>query len=545
MVANVAALLVPAETLNAKLRMKLNPPTSILQLTLVGFSLAVVPLVVALLHTMFRVNDLSERIGTSIAITDQAVQSSRILLSNALALERSAAQFLVLRDRSVLDRYKDQRIKFEETVAALRSLPLAGAIDDRLNELVAREKEIYADLLRERPAKDADPGDPRELPPFAELARPLPFEISQMVAKQVQKIEDRAYTVQRLLLLQAIALIPFALLVGVTFSILVTRPLREIGIAIRRLGSGDFARPIRVRGPEDILAISEGLEWLRSRINELDAQKLMFLQHVSHELKTPLTAIREGVELLNDGVVGELTEDQAEVASILRTNSKRLQKQIEDLLKFNMALSQVSLAQRSPIPLRRLVERAIEDHRLVVLSRGLAFDLRLADAEIVGDEDQIRTVIDNLISNAINYSPDGGKITVCLERSKDSAVLDVLDQGPGIPPAERKHVFEAFYQGKGRRKGPVKGTGLGLALGERYVSLHRGKIEILGSQRGAHFRLTLPFGRPGGESEDRVGRVSPPSRLPVTSPQRWLSSAHTFDGRWADAPTAPKRMDDV
>jgi two-component system sensor histidine kinase GlrK len=366
-----------------------------------------------------------------------------------------------------------------------------------------------------------------------------------MVAKQVQKIEDRAYTVQRLLLLQAIALIPFALLVGVTFSILVTRPLREIGVAIRGLGAGDFARPIRVRGPEDIRAISEGLEWLRSRINELDAQKLMFLQHVSHELKTPLTAIREGVELLNDGVVGELTEDQAEVASILRTNSKRLQKQIEDLLKFNMALSQVSLARRSPIPLRRLVERAIEDHRLVVRSRGLAFDLRLADAEIVGDEDQIRTVIDNLISNAINYSPDGGKIIVRLERSKGIVILDVLDQGPGIPPAERERVFEAFYQGKGQRKGPVKGTGLGLALGERYVSLHRGKLEILSSQRGAHFRLALPVGRPGEEPEDGVRRVSPPSRLPVISPGRWLSSARAFDGRRADAPTASKRIDDV
>jgi signal transduction histidine kinase len=150
-----------------------------------------------------------------------------------------------------------------------------------------------------------------------------------------------------------------------------------------------------------------------------------------------------------------------------------------------------------------------------------------------------------LVSNAINYSPDGGRITVRLERSKGGVVLDVLDQGPGIPPAERKRVFEAFYQGKGQRKGPVKGTGLGLALGERYVSLHRGKIEILSSQRGAHFRLTLPLGRPGEESEAGVGRVSPPTGLPVISPQRWLSSAHTFDGRWADAPTAPKRMDDV
>ena len=482
--------------------MKLNPPTSILQLTLIGFSLAVVPLIAALLHTMFRVDALSERIRTSIVTTDQAVQSSRILLSHVLSLERSAAQFLVLRDATVLQRYKEQRAKFLETVSSLLTLDLTSGTVERLHELVQRERAIYAELLKDPPQQDAEPGNPHDLPPFAELARPLPFEISQTVAKQVEKIEQRTYAVQRLLLIQAVALIPLALLVGVTFSILITRPLTEIGKAIRRLGAGDFVRPIRVKGPQDIRTISDGLEWLRNRLNELDAQKVMFLQHVSHELKTPLTAIREGVELLNDGVVGELTEDQAEVAAILRTNSKQLQKQIEDLLKFNMALAQVSLVQRSPVHLRSIVEKAIENHRLVVLSRGLEIDLQLSDAIIVGDEEQIRTIVDNLVSNAINYSPDGGTITVRLTPSHEMVVLDVLDQGPGIDPAERKSVFEAFYQGRSRRKGPVKGTGLGLAIGDRYAALHRGRIEIVDSRRGAHFRLTLPRPPPSARQHE-------------------------------------------
>jgi two-component system sensor histidine kinase GlrK len=483
----------PAWSALLHVQVKLTPPTSILQLTLIGFSLAVLPLIAALLHTMFRVDELSERIRTSIVTTDQEVQSSRILLSYVLSLERSAAQYLVLRDETVFRRYVDQRSKFRETVNTLLGLGLTGAINQRLKELLDREVEIYSELRKEPAASDAEPGDPRELPPFAELARPLPVEISQAVAKQVEKIEQRASTVQRFLLIQAVALIPLALLIGVTFSILITRPLRAIGSAIRILGTGSFVQPISVKGPQDIRAISDGMEWLRNRLNELDTQKLMFLQHVSHELKTPLTAIREGVELLHDGVVGELTEDQAEVAAILRMNSKQLQKQIEDLLKFNMALSQVTLTQRSPIRLRSTVEKALENHRMVVLARGLEIDLRPSDATVLGDQEQIRTVIDNLVSNAVNYSPDGGRIRIHLTPTAESVALDVYDQGPGVAPDERKRVFEAFYQGKHRREGPVKGTGLGLAIGERYAALHGGKIEILDSPRGAHFRLTLPL----------------------------------------------------
>ena len=288
-------------------------------------------------------------------------------------------------------------------------------------------------------------------------------------------------------------LIPLALVVAIIFSVVITRPLRKIGQAVRRLGRGDFSQPIHVSGPQDIRQISEHMEWLRNRLNDLDRQKMLFLQHVSHELKTPLTAIREGAELLNDGIAGELTEEQATVTGILCSSSHELQKQIENLLKFNRALAQLPSETGVPIRLRDTVEQAIEGFHLTLLSRGLEIETKLLNVVVFGNDEEIRTIVDNLVSNAINYSPDGGTVSVHLSSDGDCAVLDVIDQGPGIDEVERHRVFEAFYQGKTRRKGHIKGTGLGLALSQQFSALHGGKIEILDSSPGAHFRLTIPL----------------------------------------------------
>jgi len=472
---------------------KLNLHTSILQLTLIGFFFTVLPLIAALLHTIVRVDALSERIRSAIVHTGEAVQSGRILLADVLALERTAAQYMVLRDASVMDRYKEQQAKFHEAVDSLMDLYISLEIVDRLMGLIAREQEIYIALLREPQADEGEPGNPEQLPVFADLARPLPMQISQAVARRVEKIEQETFHVQRLLFIQAVALIPVALAIAVIFSVLITQPLRKIGRAIRRLGSGDFSQPIYVSGPQDIRIISAHMEWLRTRLNELDQQKVLFLQHVSHELKTPLTAIREGTELLQDGIVGELTDDQAEVIEILRASSQQLQKQIEDLLNFNRALAQLPSADGVPIRLRHTVEQTIDSHRLPLMSRGLEVVTELSDVVITGDKEEIRTIVDNLISNAISHSPEEGTISVRLSSSGKYAFLDVADEGPGIEENERSRVFDAFYQGKSRRKGHVKGTGLGLSLSQRYAALHRGEIEILDSPRGAHFRLKIPL----------------------------------------------------
>jgi two-component system sensor histidine kinase GlrK len=129
----------------------------------------------------------------------------------------------------------------------------------------------------------------------------------------------------------------------------------------------------------------------------------------------------------------------------------------------------------------------------------------------VADRGKLRLILDNLLSNAIKYSPKGGTIHLGARAAGDELVLDVADSGPGVPPEERSHIFDAFYTGKAAKGTSVKGTGIGLSVVLEFVSAHGGSVQIVdGEYPGAHFRITMPLRKPGDKPGDRAAGA--PSR---------------------------------
>jgi two-component system sensor histidine kinase GlrK len=233
---------------------------------------------------------------------------------------------------------------------------------------------------------------------------------------------------------------------------------------------------------------------MRTRLLEVEQEKNRFLHHISHELKTPLTAIREGAELLNERVVGNLNAQQSEIAAILRDNTVELQKLIENLLDFNVASSRVSQLHVEQIALNDLIESVLADHKVAMLARQLVPDVSLQPVQMDGDRAKLQTLVDNLLSNAVKFSPEQGQLRVHLERQDGQAVIEVADAGPGIPGQERRRIFDAFYQGSSSGSGHVRGTGLGLAIAREYAQAHGGYIEVIDSEdQGACLRVVLPM----------------------------------------------------
>jgi two-component system sensor histidine kinase GlrK len=263
------------------------------------------------------------------------------------------------------------------------------------------------------------------------------------------------------------------------------------------LGGADFESAVKVEGPHDIQQLGHRLDWLRRQLAELDQQKLLFLQHVSHELKTPLTAIREGIALLQDRIAGPLTSDQAEIVDILHTNDLQLQKEVEALLDFNLALNQEKPDSAELISFDQLIQDTVAKHQLEFMSRSITLETSLAPVKLKGDRVQLMSVVDNLLSNAIKHSPRDSRIDILLAEDKQNAQLDVIDNGPGIDQDDETRIFEPFYQGSDAQQGAVSGTGLGLAIANRYVLLHHGSINVINSTKGAHFRVVLPLQEQG------------------------------------------------
>lgn len=470
-------------------------PRSFPRLLAVGFTLVALPLVFALVNNAISVDRLANRSQNAVYQAAQATQASRRLAQMLTALERTARQMLILDDRSLLDTYAANRLKFEQAVAEFSRLPLDAEQKAAVDEIVRGEAGIHAVLSRPDAKSAQLKGAVERFVALADRAQSIVASSNVQIDREVEAMRTTADQAQRITFWQLLALVPVAVFLVIGFSILITRPIRQVDAAIRRLGAGQFRVPVTVNGPQDLEQLGERLEWMRRELLDLEEQKNRFLRQVSHELKTPLTALREGAELLSEEAVGKLTAEQREIAEILRHNSVELQKLIEDLLSFGASQFRKVTVDLEPVEIRRIVERVTADQRLAARARGLTMEVSAEDVMLPADPEKLRVALDNLVSNAIKFSPEGGRVRVTARHDGDALQLDVIDQGPGIPAAERARIFDPFYQGRHAGAGPVRGTGIGLSVVKEYVFAHGGSVEVVDGGQGAHLRIRIPMTR--------------------------------------------------
>lgn len=468
-------------------------PKSFRTLLLTAFLLTVLPLAVALLQAMAGIDRFAGQSRAAVGETAQAARASRALLDQATGLERLARQTLILRDLDLLADYETLRGQFKATGGQLAQLPLDAVQLAQLKRAVDAEEALF-ERLRQGVAKV--PERARLVEDYAGLTR-LANEVvdisNALIDRERVALERGAAETQRQLWGFLLAMLALGAGVALLASFLIGRPIRDLDAAIHRLGGGDLGPPVEVHGPADLEGLGQRLDWLRQRLADLEVQKTRFLRHVSHELKTPLTALREGAELLADGTAGPLAGTQREIVDILRQKSVQLQRLIERLLEAQQEMEGLARLRPRLLALQVLVARTAGEHRLAAAARRLELALNLVPMAVIGDSEKLATVIDNLLSNAIKHSPEGGVVQLALSRQGDSACLDVCDQGPGVAAPDRERIFDWFYQGEAPIAVGVAGSGLGLAIARELAQAHHGRLELIEDGRpGACFRLTLP-----------------------------------------------------
>jgi two-component system sensor histidine kinase GlrK len=470
-------------------------PRSFLKLILLGFLLVSLPLVYALAELVLSLDRLASQSQQEVLQAAQAARTSRLLFEQTTTLERLVRQYLILEDSALIDDYARLRQEFAQTTRQLALLPLEQPYAFALEKLAESERRLHALLIspERSPAVGAELANGYAR--MSEGAQTMLNATNELTQSAIESLQQTATRGREKWLWLALASVGIAIALAIGFAVLIARPIRQLDQAIREMGSADFSRAVQVNGPQDMRYLGQRLEWLRTRLRDLEQQQNRFLRHVSHELKTPLTVVREGSELLRDEVGGKLSREQADIVRIVRDNTLSLQKLIEDLLSYHQTRA-MEPAAALPVFLPDVVNRVIREHKLAALARIVSFDTELAPATVLGDADRLRTIVDNLISNAIKYSPRSGRIRVELAAGKEMAVLDVIDQGPGVAAEERQRIFDSFYQGRVKPEGPVKGSGLGLAIAREYTLAHGGRLEVSDRPdrtRGACFRLWLPL----------------------------------------------------
>jgi two-component system, NtrC family, sensor histidine kinase GlrK len=475
-------------------------PRSFLGLLLAGFTLVILPLVGALAYSAWNTERLAGKSRTAVFNASQAARASRSLVDRIAAIERVAQQMALLKDAELAADYARVHRSFKQLAAEIGQLPLDAAQSHALSVTVEHEQTLY-ELLTERanmplrPPLDAQAVATR-VDALIDSARDVLAINNRVVDREVERLRISAENVQRNIILLLIFSTAVALAIALALTRYIARPITEIDAAIRQLGSGDFSRPIAVRGPEDLRYLGRRLDWLRRRLEEFETQKNRFLRHVSHELKTPLTALREGAELLNDQVAGPLAPPQRQVVGIMRDNSVKLQRLIEELLDYQRALHAAASLEMKSFALESVVKDAAHGHELAAQAKGLRLVIDSESTTVEADPEKLRSIVDNLISNAVKFTPPGGVVSVYARAVAGEAIIEVVDTGPGVPEEERESIFNLFFRGRrmesGGRTVRVKGSGLGLAIARELVEAHGGQIAVVAGGAGGHFRVTLP-----------------------------------------------------
>lgn len=425
-----------------------------------------------------------------------AVQATRLsaaaqaLGQRGQIMERAARQSLVLGDAQLRKGFDDIAREAQQTLQQLQDGGLTAKHVAQWRAHLATVQSLMAapaavSLENERAVAE-------EFVALDTLNNAIVQAVQELNAGRNSALQAKVDASRREVTHQVVGVIVLALVLALSFGIWLARPFKRLEGAIRLLGENDLEQPIQISGPADVRRVGLQLEWLRLRLLELDSDKARFLRHVSHELKTPLASMREGVALLQDGVTGELNPGQQEVAQILHHNTLVLQNEIEALLRFNAAAFEARQLHRRDTDLIALLEAQVESQRLQWQARGLQVRVEGAPVSLALDGDKIASAIGNLLSNAIRFSPKQGTVRLAVSRVPGRVRIDVTDQGPGVAPADRAHVFEPFYRGARQPEDAVRGTGVGLSIVQEYIGAHGGRVELVEDGDRSFFRIELP-----------------------------------------------------
>jgi signal transduction histidine kinase len=269
------------------------------------------------------------------------------------------------------------------------------------------------------------------------------------------------------------------------------RRLRELAEERGRVLEAERAARAEAESVQRLLADQN------ERLRELDRLKDEFVSLVSHELRTPLTSIRGYIELLLEDLEPSETR-RRRYLEIVERNSHRLLELVSDLLFLAQVEAGKLAIEREPLDLGRVVKECVEGVSPVSRSKGIELEAHVDDVpELDGDRARLAQMLDNLVSNALKFTPEGGRVGVRLRADGETAVLEVEDTGLGIPAGEQERLFERFFRSSTAAAKAIPGTGLGLTITKAIVERHGGSIEVESAENvGTVVRVELPLARP-------------------------------------------------
>ena len=274
----------------------------------------------------------------------------------------------------------------------------------------------------------------------------------------------------------------------------ISKPLEELRESALEVGSGKFDKRVTVKGNNEISELGRAFNYMTDRLENIDKQRNEFVSNASHELKTPMTSMKILIEslLYQEGISEEVYKD---FLGDINAEIDRLTLLINDLLLMTKIETERDGVPMQVTSLNLLVAKTVSFLKPIAAKKDIVVQLHLPDEVFIDCEPvRLRQAVNNLVDNAIKYTPSGGKVDVTVSTEGGNAIVTVEDTGEGIGEEDLKHVFERFYRVDKARSRETGGTGLGLHIVQRIALLHNGRIEVKSEKGvGSVFQLIVPI----------------------------------------------------
>jgi histidine kinase len=294
----------------------------------------------------------------------------------------------------------------------------------------------------------------------------------------------------------ALAAMIVAIALSLFFSRSVIAPVRAMSQATQRIADGRYDERVRVNGSDELAQLALYFNQMAEKLNQIESMRRRLIGDVSHELRTPLTAIKGSMEALMDGILPATHETYQQI----HTEADRLNRLVDDLqelsrveaLSYKLDIKPLDVSSIARTVTKRLAPQAGAKH--ITLNLELPPDLPY----VLADEDRVTQVLTNLTGNGLQYTPEGGRITISAKQVGNEVQIDVRDTGVGIPPEHLTNIFDRFYRvDKSRSRQNGGGSGIGLTIARALIEAHGGHIraESEGNEKGSVFTFTLPIAK--------------------------------------------------
>ena len=454
---------------------------------LTGYLILIVLVIAMGTYTFYQMGQINKVTQSILNINNQMLDYSEKLLDLIYSQVRYEKKFIISKDEIFYNEFLRLKNDFDRTLEEMT--PLADFSQAQLSLKNIKEfYQNYQSLMREE-VDYLKTGYPDTQLSFNQKKEEVTHSIISEIEKSKTTIRQNATDKIKILheigmelrqmgMVMTGAFIITGIFVSLFINRSITIPVSILKKKTKEIGQGNFKGNLNLSSPPELAELAGAFNLMCNKLNELDKMKSDFFSFITHELRTPLSTIKMGMDLLRDGAEGPVTEGQKELLTVIEKESQRLIGLVNSLLDFSKMEAGMMSFHLQPQNITPLINQTLKELGPLVDSKKIILEIMVTEGLpiVKMDSERILQALRNIIGNAVKFTPEGGRVKVSARSADHGVEVSIADTGPGIPKENLITIFEKFQQVIADRTLLTQGTGLGLAIAKQIITHHGGKI---------------------------------------------------------------------